>query len=625
MEKTVIEQDQQSYPLMRIITFGEFALERLVPSNQVRSPCYSRILPEEWNNRGPAMTLLKVLLCRTRRRASKNELIATIWPDRDTINAAHALDSATSILRRRVLRAYNGESLLLTTHVGGETSFKLPPQPLLWVDADALLTLATQSLQAASQGQNPRALLETAHALAHGEFLEDDLAYPWAQRRRHTINGARRRILYRLVELYLKEKRVNQAEELLYVFLEENPTDEDALCRLMILLTEQERRQEALQLYHYTMDILHEERSEPALYTRELAARIQRGLAIREQMTDYIATSTAILPTPGRTVQITKNTRRAACSYTRRVRLIAMGIYLQYVIIRRWCIMRVEADKVYYGNYKFVVELDTGAETGTNQRTVWFAEKVNIDTVPLERQCFDQAILQQESRLFGDERFLRDFYFEEANTNYIRNFCRKFATNEAYRQQVLARETAWTKRNALFLRNLLIVFREQPYPVHARDNDEHKALDFFHWINKHFEAILALPEYQHLQQIDNACKVDAGELDPLIRHAVELLNQIPGVTVRCSCQGVSGKVCFQERELLVVSEHEEHAYVSFSVLEQSVKDAIEVLLPEFPSITNVRLPGNFPLWPVLCSTGDNLRFRAELVAFAKRVLDRVAG
>lgn len=280
-----MEKTSERYPLMRITTFGELTLERLVPSDH--APHYSRVAQEEWDSRGPAVTLLKVLLCRPQRRASRSELVASIWPDRDTIDVTHAFDTAASLLRRRVLHAYNGESLLLTSRSGGETSFKLSAQPQLWIDADALLTLAAQSL--AAPDQSARALLEAAHTLVHGEFLEDNLDSAWSQRRRHTLNGARRRVLYRLLALYLQEKRVHQAEELLYGFLEEHPTDEDALYRLMILLAEQGRRREALQLYHYTKDVLREEQSEPALYTSTLAMRIQRGMALREQMADYVA------------------------------------------------------------------------------------------------------------------------------------------------------------------------------------------------------------------------------------------------------------------------------------------------------------------------------------------------
>src|SRR5947209_4525507 len=61
------------------------------------------------------------------------------------------------------------------------------------------------------------------------------------------------------------------------------------LTRLMILLVEQERRQEALQLYQYTEDVLHEEQAEPAVYTHELARRIRQGLVLRERGERYTA------------------------------------------------------------------------------------------------------------------------------------------------------------------------------------------------------------------------------------------------------------------------------------------------------------------------------------------------
>ena len=83
------------------------------------------------------------------------------------------------------------------------------------------------------------------------------------------------------------DERVGLAEELLFAALEEDPTDEDALCRLMVLLVEQERRQEALDLYQYAEDVLHEEREEPAVYTRELARRIRQGLVLRERWEGY--------------------------------------------------------------------------------------------------------------------------------------------------------------------------------------------------------------------------------------------------------------------------------------------------------------------------------------------------
>src|SRR6266566_6004885 len=377
---------------------------------------------------------------------------------------------------------------------------------------------------------------------------------------------------------------------------------------------------------------------------------------------------------------------------------------------RRCPSMRMTTDTMYYGNYRFVVEFDSGSETGPNQLTVWVAEKADIDTVPLkqfvaaqllsslvepersrlhtklaeerracqqpfeleianlqepfsaagekqgqkvpekvkrrarklreqmksalqqlevefarrelwplDRRWFDRDTLQAQSRVFGEEFSLRDFYFEGANGPHIRNFCRKFALDEGYRQQVLAGETYWERRNTLFVRNLLAVVGEDALLSSAQDDDR-QVRDFFRWVDAHVEEILASPAYQRLKEEDSVFEPSAGELDPLIRPAVQALNRIPGVTTRFSCQGVSGKVRFQGRELLVVSPHEEYAYVSFSEQGQPARDAIAALLPSFPSVTNARVPCSFALGSVLRSTGDNLRFREELVELAERVL-----
>jgi hypothetical protein len=194
------------------------------------------------------------------------------------------------VLRRYILRTHGGGSLLLTVRSSGETIFRLPGQRRLWVDADELLELAARAVRAECQGQDPIPLLEAARALSRGEFLEDDPYAEWAQGRRRTIEGARHRVLYRLVDLYLGEARAGQAEELLFAVLEEDPADEDALCRLMVLLVDQGRRREAFQLYQYTAEVLQEEQSEPAMYTRELAGRIRQGLTLRERAGGYTAT-----------------------------------------------------------------------------------------------------------------------------------------------------------------------------------------------------------------------------------------------------------------------------------------------------------------------------------------------
>src|SRR5579884_441032 len=277
--------------------------------------------------------------------------------------------------------------------------------------------------------------------------------------------------------------------------------------------------------------------------------------------------------------------------------------------------MRKITDKLYYGDYKFIVELNTRAEMGTNQLTVWVAEKRDTSDVPL-------SVLAAGLFHFSPEEYLRSFYFEEADNAHIHDFCRKFALDTDYRRQVLAGEIHWIKRDELFVRNLRASLGEDALSLHGGDFDQ-KAHTLFHWLDAYAEEIQALPEYQRIQEIDDAPLSVEDGIDPLIRSAIEMLNRIPGVTTQFSCQGVSGKVRFQDRDLLVISAHEEYAFVSFSELGQSAHDAIVALLPEFPGITNARIPFNFALYSVLRSTGDNRRFCEELAVLAERVLTSV--
>src|SRR5258708_15251694 len=157
-----VEHDSMEHPLMRVITLGEFALERLVPTpsrTPDEPPRYTRVARSEWGNRGPAMALLKVLLCQANRRASRDELIEAIWPDHEAINAAHALDSAASVLRRHILRTSEVGSLLLTLRSGGETIFQLPGQHPPWVDAHAVPSLGSKAVRVGAHGPNPLPLV----------------------------------------------------------------------------------------------------------------------------------------------------------------------------------------------------------------------------------------------------------------------------------------------------------------------------------------------------------------------------------------------------------------------------------------------------------------------------------
>ncbi len=69
----------------------------------------------------------------------------------------------------------------------------------------------------------------------------------------------------------------------------------------------------------------------------------------------------------------------------------------------------------------------------------------------------------------------------------------------------------------------------------------------------------------------------------------------------------------------------EYAYVSFSQLEQRAYDLLIAQLPAFPGITAIEQTSSQLPIPELRSTGDNLRFREELVALAQQMLDELRG
>jgi DNA-binding SARP family transcriptional activator len=219
-----------------------------------------------WRSRGTAMTLLKVLLCRRRRRATKDELIAAIWPQQEEgakplKHVERAFDAAASVLRA-VLRTPEGESLLMSKRSGDHMLYRLADQQRLWTDAEACEILVNQAIQMEGRGQAHEglAMWEEAYRLTQrGVFLEDDVRTTWSQGRRQMIEGTERLCMHHLADRYLALGQHAEAEVILRSFWTANPTDEDTLYRLMKLLAQHARVQEALRLFSYTERMLQQE------------------------------------------------------------------------------------------------------------------------------------------------------------------------------------------------------------------------------------------------------------------------------------------------------------------------------------------------------------------------------
>ena len=277
------DQERLSMPVVRVWTFGEFVVKRLTSPDEYPFH-YEPVEPSAWQSRGTAMTLFKVLLCRRRRRATKDELIAAIWPEekegaKGLKHVERAFDAAASVLRA-VLRAPEGESLLLSKRSGNHTFYRLADQQRLWTDAEACETLVNRAIETEGRGQAHEGLAmweEAYHLTQRGNFLEDDVQTSWSQGRRQMIEGTERLCVHHLADSYLALDRQAEAEVILRSFWAAHPTDEDALYRLMKLLALHARMQEALRLFSYTERVLRQEEGrEPSKRLLHFAEHIKR-------------------------------------------------------------------------------------------------------------------------------------------------------------------------------------------------------------------------------------------------------------------------------------------------------------------------------------------------------------
>ena len=268
-----------SFPSFRLWTCGTFRAERLVEgSNGV----YEAIRTAEWGGSSYPRLLLKALLCCPGRRARREALVEMLWPETEPEQATQYINTATTKLRKVLERQKGHGSLLLT-----EDDYKhyfLQGQQSLWVDVDEALTLLKE---AESMGRTsllealPR-LEQAAQYFNQGTFLDGEEGL-WVSGKRATLERVRYRCRLWLAEAYEQHGMPGQAEMVITMLVEEDPLDEDALCRLMELLHRQGMTHKALRLYEQSMQRFHEE-----LGTELNPSTIALANRLRGQQVEYI-------------------------------------------------------------------------------------------------------------------------------------------------------------------------------------------------------------------------------------------------------------------------------------------------------------------------------------------------
>jgi hypothetical protein len=210
----------------------------------------------------------------------------------------------------------------------------------------------------------------------------------------------------------------------------------------------------------------------------------------------------------------------------------------------------------------------------------------------LDRGRFVLSRVQDQVQHTEHDHLLRSFFFDEVNDRYIYNFCRKYASDPAYRADVVNGTAPWIERNALFLKNLESSrWRETvgELPPNADGVLQLQSIfeeQFFEWICRHAKRIMADTEYQHLKQFEEAPPATChdGGVDAGMQEVALAWNAIPGVAVSSSCQGASGALSYEVRMLLVPSVHDECAYVTLAVIDESLAEVIERCRSAFPHI-----------------------------------------
>ena len=227
--------------LVRVWLFGAFQVEC-----RNEAGIWETSDKSHWE-KGYTRPLFKRLLSSGGRRLERLTLIDDLWPNPDSPERVERYLNDAAYQLRKTLRP--AQVLKTFGHASG---YELANQSLLWVDADACEALLKEAERIGRTYAFALPLLEQARAyFARGDFLEGESGL-WVYARRGTLERLHYRCRIWLAEAYEQQGLLGQAEMLYSGLLEESPSDEDVLCRLMGLLHRQGMTHAALRCYEET-------------------------------------------------------------------------------------------------------------------------------------------------------------------------------------------------------------------------------------------------------------------------------------------------------------------------------------------------------------------------------------
>lgn len=262
-------QTREGEAVLRVYLLGQFRIE--YRSGEEWQP----IATPAWHRRR-ARALLGCLLSNPGRRLGREQAMDALWPNLNIETAANRLNGAVHELRQilepGIARPASSQMLRLERDV-----LKLADASQIWVDAEAFESL----LNKANTLSNPESIewiLTEAALLYDGDYLLEELYSEWAAPRREVLRRAWMGLLLELADLRAARGALTSAIEPLDRLLVADPTHETAMRRLMVLLTQLDRRGEALRIYQQLASLLHKGYdADPLPETRELYEALKQG------------------------------------------------------------------------------------------------------------------------------------------------------------------------------------------------------------------------------------------------------------------------------------------------------------------------------------------------------------
>jgi len=256
-------------PALRIYLLGQFRVERRNGNE------WQTVAGRIWQRRR-ARALLGCLLSNPGRRLGREQAMEALWSDLDIETAANRLNGAVhevrQILEPEIARPAASRMLRLERDL-----LVLAGAGQIWVDADIFESLLNKAYTTSDPAQAEE-VLEEAARLYGGDYLLEELYSEWAATRRESLRRGWMGLLLKLAELRAARGALASAIEPLDRLLATDPTHETAVRRLMVLLTQLDRRGEALRIYHRLATTLqHDYDSDPLPETYELYKALCQG------------------------------------------------------------------------------------------------------------------------------------------------------------------------------------------------------------------------------------------------------------------------------------------------------------------------------------------------------------